>query len=326
MSREAALERQLARQVKARKEAERVLEEKARELFDARSNLQGVNADLESRIDERTKNLRSAIESLASEIARRRETEQQLRGALERAEAATKAKDQFLANMSHEIRTPMNGVIGMTQLLLRTELDDKQRMYAETSIRSARALLTVIDDVLDISKIEAGRLEINNRAFDPVEVVTDVESMLTATAEEGGIKLRATTPPDAPTLIGDPDRIRQIVSNLAANAMKFTAEGSVDVDLTISSNDATSARVKLTVTDTGIGIEPEKIEEIFDAFVQVDSSMTREYGGIGLGLAITKRLVELMDGSIEVTSTPGEGSTFTVWLTLDYAPEGDSND
>lgn len=318
--RAAELERRLSLEIEGRAVLDAMLERTQEDLSSARTDAESAYRLLDARADERSRGLRETNESLATEIARRRRIEQELRNALERAEASTKAKDQFLANVSHEIRTPMNGVIGMTQLLLHTELNDKQRTYAETAIRSSRALLTVIDDVLDISRIEAGCLEIGTRAFDPIEVMTDVESMLHATASDKGIKLRVATPPEPVRLIGDPDRSRQILINLVTNAIKFTEEGQVNVDLSISSNDASSARVQFVIADSGIGIAEEDVPTVFDAFVQVDSSMTLKYGGIGLGLAITRRLVELMDGTIDAQSTPGEGSTFTVWLTLDYAP------
>lgn len=293
--------------------------------------LSNFNQKLEERVNELTTTLRqrnSLLEEnnevLHYEIAARKQIELDLRAAKQEADLANKTKGDFLANMSHEIRTPMNGVIGMTSLLLSTQLNDEQRDYADTIHFSANSLLTIINDILDFSKLESGNIELESIAFNLRQCVEGVVDMLLVEAQKKQLALNCLVKLDVPdTLLGDPTRLRQILLNLTSNALKFTHTGEVLLFADVESETESQVIVRFEVSDTGIGIPQDRLNRLFKSFSQVDSSTTRKFGGTGLGLAISKSLCEVMGGAIGVESEVDEGSTF--WFTCGFKKSDTKN-
>ena len=255
-----------------------------------------------------------------------KDREAELTRLVERAEAADRAKSEFLANMSHEIRTPMNGVLGMAELLAKSDLDTRQKTFIDIIVKSGNALLTIINDILDFSKIDAGQMKLRKAPFDPVEAIEDVATLLSSSAAEKDIELIVRGDASVKeTVLGDAGRFRQIITNLVGNAVKFTEKGHVFIDLGSEPIGETDMMLTVRIEDTGLGIPEEKLKSVFEKFSQVDTSSTRRHEGTGLGLAITAGLVELFGGYIEVASEVGRGSVFTVNLPFPVVSERTSS-
>jgi signal transduction histidine kinase/AmiR/NasT family two-component response regulator/HPt (histidine-containing phosphotransfer) domain-containing protein len=313
----------------------------------SRAALHEAHDTLEKRVQDRTRTIEEFVVALELEVTERKRTEAALQDseatlqvrvadleeiqieleiqgeelllARDEARAADYAKSDFLATMSHEIRTPLNAVIGMSDLLLETDLNENQRRFAETGRQSGEALLTVISDILDFSKLEADRIELEKCDFSVIQIVNGVVDLLAVGASNRNTTLRAIIDPEVPRQFsGDPGRLRQVLMNLVGNAIKFTEAGSISVSVCKAEPCEDDWLLRFEITDTGMGIDETAQARLFWEFTQADSSTTRQFGGTGLGLAISKRLVEMMGGAIGVESTPGEGSTF--WFTARFNP------
>nr|WP_321513678.1 ATP-binding protein [uncultured Pseudodesulfovibrio sp.] len=287
------------------------------DLQEANSKLQNHQNILETTVRKRTEELETKNLSLNEAL-------REIRNSKKTAEVANQAKSSFLASMSHEIRTPMNAILGMADILWETELSEDQAKYVNVFRTAGESLLEILDDILDLSKIEAGHLKLESTWFSLKGTIDKICTVVDTKAQQKGLSLNCTIPPAIPDhLQGDPTRLRQILLNLLGNAVKFTDSGSVDVAVQTAPGPAGKITLQFSITDTGIGIAGDKLSTIFDSFTQADSSTTREFGGTGLGLAISKQLTQLMGGHIWAESTPGRGSTFhfTACFNIDSTDE-----
>jgi signal transduction histidine kinase/ActR/RegA family two-component response regulator len=267
---------------------------------------------------EQKKRFHAKNQELAEEVQKRQATEKRLRLAVEQAEEANRAKSQFLANMSHEIRTPLNGLLGLTELVLDDEVDPSHREYLEIALDSGKSLLQIINDILDFSRIEAGRLDINPEAFSLPEMLNSITKSFRAALQNKELTLALDLASGIPDrMVGDPTRIRQVLVNLVGNAVKFTAEGGVTLKASWVPSSPRFGSMVFQVSDTGIGIPPEKLDRIFEAFTQADGSTTRKFGGTGLGLTISCQLADLMQGTLTAESQVGQGSRFTFQIPME---------